>query len=671
MIKIIAIPVLLLFTLVGVQGRQPFEVRNDTLYVYDGISTQVFLWKEGKLSLVQSASKKTTQIYSSYKNDIGVLKEKPETVSYNIVRLPATLRSAASTRIDLTAKYKAFETRRSLIIYDNSPGVEWRLAVKGKHPFKYKTNYSATGLIENPELLSDNQPHYFSLPAAGSFWTTKTILFKEATDHHTNLLQKKQEFPYKKSQYYNGSVLQMQYPGFEHLIVKLSPLQNAQAVYAGFDFSTDLDGVKVHSPGLTADSSNLTEWQEAYPLFVVMYAENEDVALGYYKNFELNVNKYIPALDNTFTMNTWGDRNQDSRINEKFILNELDAAARLGITHFQIDDGWQQGLSLNSASKHKLLWDDWGDNDWQINKTRFPNGFEAVLKKSASLNMHIGLWFNPSKQHNHLKWERDKNILVNLYQQYGISWIKIDGLQLANKQAEQRVTTMLDQARKETAGKLSFNMDVTAGLRGGYFFLNRTGNIFLENRYTDWGNYYPHLTLRNAWMLSKYIPLQRLQIEFLNKWRNTKMYKHNDPLSPVNIPFDYMFATTMMAQPLAWMEATGLPREAFAVNDLVQVWKKHRSDMQSGIIYPIGDMPNGRNFTGFASYTRDKVYVLLFREYTTGNTGHFKLPDTKEHMRLRTFIPLAGNGKVSNVKQDSFSVNMPQQFQFLFGYFVR
>lgn len=93
--------------------------------------------------------------------------------------------------------------------------------------------------------------------------------------------------------------------------------------------------------------------------------------------------------------------------------------------------------------------------------------------------------------------------------------------------------------------------------------------------------------------------------------------------------------------------------------------------MQSGIIYPIGDMPNGRNFTGFASYTRDKVYVLLFREYTTENTGHFKLPDTKEHKRLRTFIPLAGNGKVSNVKQDSFSVNMPQQFQFLFGYFVR
>jgi hypothetical protein len=49
-------------------------------------------------------------------------------------------------------------------------------------------------------------------------------------------------------------------------------------------------------------------------------------------------------------MNTWGDRGQDGKINEKFILRELEAGAKLGITHFQIDDGWQQGLSSNSAS---------------------------------------------------------------------------------------------------------------------------------------------------------------------------------------------------------------------------------------------------------------------------------------------------------------------------------
>ncbi len=132
-----------------------------------------------------------------------------------------------------------------------------------------------------------------------------------------------------------------------------------------------------------------------------------------------------------------------------------------------------------------------------------------------------------------------------------------------------------------------------------------------------------------------------------------------------------MFATTMMAQPLAWMEATGLPQEAFAINDLVQVWKKHRSEMQAAVIYPIGDMPDGKSFTGFASYTPDKVYVLLFREYTTENTGDFKLPIKMEQKSLKTFVPLAGHGKISNVQHNSFSVNMPQKFQFVFGYFAR
>ena len=58
--------------------------------------------------------------------------------------------------------------------------------------------------------------------------------------------------------------------------------------------------------------------------------------------------------------------------------------------------------------------------------------------------------------------------------------------------------------------RLVFNLDATAGRRAGYHMLNRYGNIFLENRYTDWGNYYPYHTLRNLWMLSKYVPAEIL-----------------------------------------------------------------------------------------------------------------------------------------------------------------
>lgn len=54
-------------------------------------------------------------------------------------------------------------------------------------------------------------------------------------------------------------------------------------------------------------------------------------------------------------------------------------------------------------------------------------------------------------------------------------------------------------------------VDETAGRRGGYHYLNEYGNLFLENRYTDWTNYYPYTTLRNLWMLSKYVPAEKFQ----------------------------------------------------------------------------------------------------------------------------------------------------------------
>lgn len=45
-------------------------------------------------------------------------------------------------------------------------------------------------------------------------------------------------------------------------------------------------------------------------------------------------------------------------------------------------------------------------------------------------------------------------------------------------------------------------MDLTNGRRVGYHWFTEYGNIFMENRYTDWGNYYPYKTLRNIWQLS-------------------------------------------------------------------------------------------------------------------------------------------------------------------------
>ncbi|WP_217452104.1 hypothetical protein [Mucilaginibacter humi] len=110
---------------------------------------------------------------------------------------------------------------------------------------------------------------------------------------------------------------------------------------------------------------------------------------------------------------------------------------------------------------------------------------------------------------------------------------------------------MFDTVMLVTNNQAVFNLDVTAGRRYGYHYFNTYGNIFLENRYTDWSNYYPHWTLRNLWMLSAYVPPQNLQIEFLNNYRKADKYDKADQFAPSKVSMEYEFALTMMAQPLA------------------------------------------------------------------------------------------------------------------------
>ena len=156
---------------------------------------------------------------------------------------------------------------------------------------------------------------------------------------------------------------------------------------------------------------------------------------------------------------------------------------------------------------------------------------------------------------------------------------------------------MFDRILEQTDNQVIFNLDATASRRLGYHFFNEYGNIFLENRYTDWGNYYPYQTLRNLWQLAKYIPAEKLQVEFLNKWRNADKYP-DDPYAPQKYSFPYLFAVTMPGQPLAWMEASNLPEDAFGIKGLVDGYKEIQPEFHRGVILPVGGWQRGRSLSG-------------------------------------------------------------------------
>ncbi len=344
---------------------------------------------------------------------------------------------------------------------------------------------------------------------------------------------------------------------------------------------------------------------------------------------------YDRGSTNFIMSNTWGDRSRDSAMKEEFVLRELDCAHHLGVDIVQLDDGWQKGISSNSvhaAQNRGGVFEGFWDFDpdfWELDPVKFPGGMNLILQKAESLGIEIGLWFAPDSADDFSNWQKDVEVIRTLAEKHGARYIKLDGVVLRTEKCEKNYLAMLEsirQLRCPDGENLRFNLDITNDERLGYFCGIPYGTLFVENRYTDWKNYYPHRTLRNLWQLSRYLPASKFQFEVLNPRRNAQLYG-DDPLAPVNYDIDWCFASVMAANPLIWMEMQHLNDEdTEALRQIIAVYRRHRESMADMQVYPIGDLPNGIGWSGFLWQGKTGGYITLFRGITEEKQHTFRLP---------------------------------------------
>jgi alpha-galactosidase len=300
------------------------------------------------------------------------------------------------------------------------------------------------------------------------------------------------------------------------------------------------------------------------------------------------------------------------------MLKEIEAGAKLGVDIIQIDDGWQKGVTINSKARKSSIWEGFyaADPDfWTVHPERFPHGLKPLVKKAAEHGIRFGLWFAPDSSHEFANWRRDVETILNLHRMYGISSFKLDSVNLLSKKAETNYLNFLTGVERESSNRIALNLDCTAQNRQGYVMWKQFGTLFVENRYTDWCNYFPHNTLKNIWTLSQFIPPRKFQFELLNNSRNDEKYG-DDPLRPAAYDITYEFASVMIANPLVWMEMSNLTDKQIAsLQKLISVYRDVRKDFFNAEIYPIGEQPDGCSYTGFQIVTGVKSgYLLLFKE---------------------------------------------------------
>lgn len=369
--------------------------------------------------------------------------------------------------------------------------------------------------------------------------------------------------------------------------------------------------------------------------------------------------------------NTWGDRSRDGRISEDFLTREIPAAKALGVDILQLDSGWQKGIDANSvhAQSDGGVWVGFWDRDpefWTPHPERFPNGLEPSFRLMRAHGLEPGLWYAPDSKDAFVNWERDAACLLDLHRRYGVNHFKLDSINADGALAWQRLGSLLEKLRSESDGAVVIDLDITAGNRPGYWFGPEAGVLFLENRYTDFRNYWPHQTLRNLWQLSHWIDPRRLRIEFLNQLRNRDAYPES-PLVPAAYDFATLFGITMAANPLGWFENSGLSEEQIAeAAPLVAIWKKERALMSQCTVLPFGDDPVGNAFSGFLFLEEGKVrYLLAFRQITSKPEARFDLAPLGVAAEATHLRSLWGDGR-STLSENVLLINLPKPLGFGF-----
>lgn len=650
------------------------ELKQDTLTIENSLIKRSWLWNNGNLITCKLEDKGNGLVWRLRNNqpDLSLPGEEKEgsEASVRIEEVPASLQYTNHLRA--TVEYKAgnLQVRKILKIYPGCPAIACELYLKGQASQKWIKALDNPANLQNIEKLTQNSqggnvPVMEQLMLEGKHWQLEAVEFFDVTDRFNTLVRPVHALSYRDC-LYRGNLLfaenMEKEAGF--FMLKEAPTSNVQLYYPGGDYLVSEGTFRMVGLGVDSADIKTDEWTKAYSYVTGTYRSGEKQKRMALRNYQMRIRPFLEDRDEMVMLNTWGDRGQDTRVNEAFCLKELELAAKLGITHFQIDDGWQAGRSANSAygGSFKNIWDN--PDYWTPDPIRFPNGLAPIVKRGKVLGIEVCLWFNPSIQHDYADWQKDADALIALYEKYGIRTFKIDGTFFDNKLAESRLRSLYNRVMEATGWKAVLNLDATAGRRGGYFFFNEYGNIFLENRYTDWGNYYPYWSLRNLWMLSRYVAPQSLQIEFLNKWRNKEKYT-GDKFAPSTYSFDYLFAITMAAQPLAWFEAANLPDEAFSTGEVIKKYKTVQHDFHTGYVFPVGDEPSGKSWCGFQSVKDKKGYFLLFREFNKEES--FDMDTFFEPGEQVEFTPVLGAGKAfrSMVDKDGrirFSLSEPNSY---------
>lgn len=384
-------------------------LKNDTLVIGNKLIERKFIWNNGNVITYSLTDKSSGRhwLNKSRTPDFVIIKDVFEVsdASYIVRKADETVIHPEYLEVTVSYKLNTLHVKRIYRIYGNAPAIACNTWLKGSTDAVFGGRAINSADRKNIEFAEDMKSKQVTavldqFNPGGNHWQMKTVEFYDVTDWNNNLVFESRVIPYRKNSY-RGNLLFAYSPESENgfFFLKEAPCSSVQLAYSGADFTTEFGHFAVTGLGINEKDVKDSEWVSTYGCVIGVYSSNELAQLTALRSYLKNIRKLQPGRDEMVMMNTWGDRSQDSKVNEKFSLIEVERAAALGITHFQIDDGWQMGKSPNSAvakGSFKNIWDN--PDYWKPDPVKYPRGLHPIVKRGKELGVEICLWFNPSIQ---------------------------------------------------------------------------------------------------------------------------------------------------------------------------------------------------------------------------------------------------------------------------------
>jgi len=440
---------------------------------------------------------------------------------------------------------------------------------------------------------------------------------------------------------------------------------NQPGLYTG-SFHADIAGFSSTGWGISAKEIITDRWRSCWANWCIVFSGSDSQREMAVKRFDRCRYPVVPELDIYMLANTWGSGNKSAASREENVLLEIETQASLGIDVQQIDDGWQNPRDIPWAASTR----------WAPHPDRYPEGWENVDSLAKSKGIELGLWFavggmsDGALEKYGNKWFAGLEDLKRNYNQGGFRYYKFDMVYLNNYDALESLMEMSRSFVKYTGHKVRINWDVTEILpRTGYYLGRDMGNIYLANRQPERSRevvYVPYLMLRDAWQVSRYLNLNKFQITIQNIDKTDKTvsnaYLYNHP---------YSVAIALMGSPVFFQETHYYSKEARdQIRPLLTCYKQYRTEMYKGFVFPIGDKPDDRSWTGFQNYHPESRsgFLMIFRElHNNQEKSQIKLNFVKGKTLSITNLVTGEKSKIK-VSQDGFAwfqLENPASFLYL------